>query len=180
MRFSARLERAIWGWPSFPEPGSSHLRWARYSHYLQRFLKFNRAGLTEDNYGFDLSPAIDFFGLKWPVTLWVQPFPDMGNIKSRAWYFDSVETEHRHTITVADSLSAADASALCWHELTHAYQSERICAIGIGLNRKYEFSQAAFPIKVRTWRDYASSRFEREAYEAMNNHYSVAKLTLDI
>lgn len=187
MRFSARLEAALWGWPKHPGPGSDAFSWARYAHAVNDIAKANKCRPSKDRYRFVLEPAIEFFDICWPVSIWVVPLLSIGcngQIVSRAYYDDQSTVEgsegHYHAMFVADTVDSEHASSLAWHELCHAAQHERLHARGIPFKRQRMLGSAAFPIGRQTWRRYASSRYEREAYEAMNYHYSVSKLTVDL
>lgn len=184
MRFSARVEGLFWGYPRMPLAGSSPLQWARWSHYKWAVHQQNGEPPSPERFVFDLTPALEHFKIEWPVSIWIEPMRYVGStgrMNSRGFYKNLADSttliEPLHRLILADCCDAQHASVLAWHELCHAAQTEAQHARGLPLSAHDRLYQAAFPAKGVGWRRYCSNRYEREAYEAMDNHYSVSRLT---
>lgn len=164
----------------FPDTKLTAREWARYIHeYGQRFVarKFDGTGLEVLRHSLGLAerspkfaltpaPAVEFFGLRKPVEVNIVPFGTY-RLSGAMGSIDLKDTVYE--VFIASQLEPKLASAVLWHELTHAAQMES------GGTQFFANYWKEYDMRTRegySWESYAEISFEREAYENMNNHFT--------
>lgn len=143
---------------AFPDRPQTAREWGRFAHILLRTL------ITKDppvyEWEIDVSAAVERFKIKQLVTV-----ERVGWLRQEGRCGTCISSSYSHSIILSDGMSPEEASSTIWHELKHAQQVERL-----GIDT-YSLMYAISTNK-SSWFAYSQSPFEREAYLAMNNHFT--------